>query len=133
MFLFCLLKKKAVLSLRATKILIIFVLDANECARKPCKHEATCMNSIGVYSCICAKGFQGKLCDKGMILMWTFSCCYYYYLLLLLLLCVAGEIVMRVVLSWRRTFGGFSPLSRLRGQKTTAFVHAVTSAATLTR
>ncbi|KAM7440137.1 hypothetical protein ABFA07_010631 [Porites harrisoni] len=38
--------------------------DANECATKPCKHGATCKNSIGGYNCICAKGFQGKLCDK---------------------------------------------------------------------
>ena len=71
---------KAVLSFGATKILIIFLSDANECATKPCKQGATCMNSIGGYNCICPKGFQGKVCEKGMILMWTFSCfCYYYY------------------------------------------------------
>ena len=40
-------------------------LDINECARSPCKKDATCQNIPGSYLCICKAGFTGKNCNTG--------------------------------------------------------------------
>ena len=33
--------------------------------RNPCKNGATCVNSVGGYSCQCPANYKGKHCDEG--------------------------------------------------------------------
>ena len=43
-----------------------FFLDVNECkVRNPCKNGASCVNSVGGYSCQCPGNYKGKHCDEG--------------------------------------------------------------------
>ena len=40
----------------------------DECkVRNPCKNGATCVNSVGGYSCKCPANYKGKHCDEGNI------------------------------------------------------------------
>ena len=44
-----------------------YFAEINECELVPvvCLNGATCMNSPGTYSCICAAGYTGQLCQNG--------------------------------------------------------------------
>lgn len=57
--------------------------DINEClTAKPCKNGATCVNSIGGYTCLCSPGFQGQHCEKGTnssFKFWTGSHVYMFW------------------------------------------------------
>lgn len=35
----------------------------NECASKPCQHNATCQDRVGDYACYCPQNWSGKNCD----------------------------------------------------------------------
>ena len=37
--------------------------DIDECAPKPCKNGATCVNEINNFTCKCAPGFTGRECE----------------------------------------------------------------------
>lgn len=39
---------------------ISFVIDVNECQRGPCGENASCMNTLGSYLCVCKNGFTGN-------------------------------------------------------------------------
>ena len=39
----------------------------DECASIPCKNEGTCVNDVNEYTCDCAGGFKGLLCETGDI------------------------------------------------------------------
>ena len=43
-------------------------LDIEECASDPCQNGATCTDGVNGFSCSCAAGFSGELCELGMIL-----------------------------------------------------------------
>ena len=44
---------------------IVFYVDIDECSSDPCKNEATCIDGVNMFSCFCAQGFTGPLCDIG--------------------------------------------------------------------
>lgn len=48
-----------------------FFLDINECSglesESPCQNNGTCINNDGSFKCICLKGWEGNLCQIGLI------------------------------------------------------------------
>lgn len=42
-----------------------FVGVCNECASNPCKNHATCVDGHLSFTCACAEGYTGTLCEKG--------------------------------------------------------------------
>lgn len=44
---------------------VLFILDINECLKRPCKNGATCLDNIDGYICKCAAGYTGENCDLG--------------------------------------------------------------------
>ena len=40
-------------------------LDIDECASNPCQNGATCTDGVNGFSCSCAPGFSGELCELG--------------------------------------------------------------------
>lgn len=46
--------------------LVLILIDVNECTvHRPCKNGATCVNTVGGYSCRCPANYKGKHCDEG--------------------------------------------------------------------
>ena len=45
------------------KIAVFFVVD--ECASTPCVNGGSCVDGINQYTCTCASGWEGILCDVG--------------------------------------------------------------------
>lgn len=43
-----------------------YCADIDECASSPCVNGATCNNMINKFTCTCASGFLGILCEIGM-------------------------------------------------------------------
>ena len=39
--------------------------DINECAESPCKNNATCIDRVANFECICNDGYIGLTCDLG--------------------------------------------------------------------
>lgn len=44
---------------------LMFVLDINECLPSPCKLNATCIDLVNDFHCMCPPGFTDKTCSKG--------------------------------------------------------------------
>ena len=40
--------------------------DTNECASNPCQNGATCIDAVNSYTCNCAAGYEGTLCQTSM-------------------------------------------------------------------
>lgn len=47
-----------------TDIFWAVYIDGDQCAEKPCKNGAMCLDSVGGYDCVCKAGFSGVHCDK---------------------------------------------------------------------
>nr|XP_034322617.1 fucolectin-like [Crassostrea gigas] len=41
-----------------------YIGDINECLDNPCQNGGTCSNSDGSFTCTCAGGFTGALCNE---------------------------------------------------------------------
>ena len=56
---------------------MIYIIDIDECAMDTddCAPEprATCMNSVGNYTCVCSEGYTGTMCTGKQISIITFS------------------------------------------------------------
>ena len=37
--------------------------NIDECSSHQCKHNATCVDGIASYTCVCAEGFAGEECE----------------------------------------------------------------------
>lgn len=42
------------------------ISDIDDCIHKPCLNNGTCLDGINDFTCQCAEGFRGRLCDMGM-------------------------------------------------------------------
>ena len=47
----------------------LLCLDVDECSGSPCKNNATCMDLVNKFQCICIRGFTGKKCETGNVLL----------------------------------------------------------------
>ena len=47
---------------------IICGLDIGECVSVPCQNNGTCVDEINRFTCICANGFSGNVCETSEIL-----------------------------------------------------------------
>ena len=41
------------------------LIDVYECTSSPCQHGATCVDDVNGYTCICADGWTGLLCETS--------------------------------------------------------------------
>ena len=44
------------------------IVDVNECESNPCTNGATCEDGVNMFTCTCASGFMGGVCEQGMII-----------------------------------------------------------------
>ena len=40
-------------------------LDINDCSPNPCQNGGTCTDQVNNYTCSCAAGYTGKICQTG--------------------------------------------------------------------
>ena len=45
---------------------VLFVCaDINECVSTPCQNQASCVDMVDQYECVCAQGYVGEYCESG--------------------------------------------------------------------
>ncbi len=44
----------------------------NECSSNPCLNEATCVDRVAQYLCVCAPGYDGTNCEEGKSVAFCF-------------------------------------------------------------
>jgi len=44
----------------------VCVSAINECLSEPCGNDATCIDGLNEYTCVCAAGYEGVNCEIGM-------------------------------------------------------------------
>ena len=47
---------------------VILAADVNECESNPCHNGGQCVDGISDYTCTCADGYSGLVCDSGEFL-----------------------------------------------------------------
>ena len=52
--------------------LILFLIDIDDCAVRPCQNGATCIDAVNDYTCNCVVGYTGKNCSIGKNRVWRF-------------------------------------------------------------
>ncbi len=60
-----------------------FLADINECESNPCKNSATCNDLINKFTCTCAPGYTGTLCETGKDGIFPLIDLYYTYVIIL--------------------------------------------------
>ena len=46
-------------------VFVILIPGIDECASQPCQHGGTCFNQLSKYTCTCASGYEGAICETG--------------------------------------------------------------------
>ena len=41
--------------------------EINECESTPCLNGATCTDDVNKYRCTCVAGYDGVMCERGML------------------------------------------------------------------
>ena len=41
--------------------------EINECESTPCLNGATCIDDVNKYRCTCVAGYDGVMCERGML------------------------------------------------------------------
>jgi len=44
---------------------VLLCVDINECASSPCQNGGTCTDAVNSYTCTCAAGYDGALCQNS--------------------------------------------------------------------
>ena len=89
--------------------------EINECTSNPCRNNASCLNKIGRYVCVCPKNFFGFQCENKQKLLKSFVLSYHYIIwpsiaiLLLILIAVLSTIIFRRIRDNRRLQGTYQP------------------------
>ena len=47
----------------------LYFADIDDCATKPCLNNGTCIDGIAAFTCQCAEGFTGRICDIGQLVI----------------------------------------------------------------
>ena len=48
------------------QIICHYFVDIDACASTPCQNGGTCTDTVNGYTCGCAAGYKGVLCETGM-------------------------------------------------------------------
>ena len=43
----------------------IYNPDTDDCASMVCQHGGTCQDGVNEYTCLCASGYTGDLCEQS--------------------------------------------------------------------
>ena len=43
-----------------------FLTDIDECSSNPCENGGNCIDGDNMYTCSCASGFDGNICEISM-------------------------------------------------------------------
>ena len=43
----------------------LYIPDIDDCSPNQCQNSATCVDGVDSFSCTCAAGYEGDLCDVG--------------------------------------------------------------------
>ena len=43
----------------------LYQLDINDCAKNPCQNHGACIDGVNRYTCRCAAGFIGSVCQTS--------------------------------------------------------------------
>ena len=54
-------------------------LDMDECQNSPCQNGATCVNKQGSYECKCLRGYMGRHCDTGKLIVLIDLCVCFFF------------------------------------------------------
>ena len=41
--------------------------ELDECVSDPCENEGRCIDDINAFVCVCPIGFEGEMCETGML------------------------------------------------------------------
>lgn len=52
-------------------------INIDDCAGDPCHNGAYCLDGLNSFTCTCAPGFTGELCEDGKYSTSLFSNCFY--------------------------------------------------------
>ena len=44
---------------------ICVLIELDECQSDPCQNNATCIDQLNKFTCLCLNGFNGDLCENG--------------------------------------------------------------------
>ena len=59
------------------RLIADYFTDIDDCVSNDCANGATCVDDTNQYSCTCAKGFTGKLCESGKRGLYKYYICVY--------------------------------------------------------
>ena len=48
----------------------VFFIGINECVSDPCHNDATCVDEMNQFTCLCIPGYTGVVCETGRLLIW---------------------------------------------------------------
>ena len=49
------------------KVVILFVIDVDDCMPNPCENGGNCTDGINEYNCTCAPGYTGVNCETSKL------------------------------------------------------------------
>ena len=50
---------------RTANFAFVAVIVADDCASNPCLNDAVCQDGLGMFTCSCSSGYEGKQCETG--------------------------------------------------------------------
>jgi len=82
---------------------LFMFIDIDECASAPCHHNATCVDHVNSFSCVCSPGYTDPLCCTGNSLVWVLQTQIYDALIYVQVVVNASIILVFVMYSFQYT------------------------------